>query len=125
MNRPEARAVCWHNDRRGKRGPCIAGLLDQRFGGQATEVEPADDGIDLLDAGQILGIAHGIDNTGMTTTDQDHQPFVPHMQQHGLIIENEWVPFPLAAAQCLLPWHATLECCGPVDLSCHQERSIE
>jgi hypothetical protein len=56
MNRPEACAVGWDNDRRGKRSQCIAGLLDQRFGGQATEVEPADDGIDLLNAGQFLGI---------------------------------------------------------------------
>jgi hypothetical protein len=70
MNRPEASAVGWHNDRRGKRGQCIAGLLDQRFGGQATEVEPADDDIDLLNAGQFLGIAHGIDNAGMTAVEQ-------------------------------------------------------
>ena len=60
----------WGNDRRGKRGQCIAGLLDQRFGGQATEVEPADDDIDLLNAGQFLGIAHGIDNAGMTAVEQ-------------------------------------------------------
>jgi Tn3 transposase DDE domain len=65
MNRPEASAVGWHNDRRGKRGQSIAGLLDQRFGGQPTEVEPADDGIDLLNAGQFLGIAHSIDNVGL------------------------------------------------------------
>ena len=98
MNRPEARAVCWNNDRWGKRGQCIASLLDHRFGGQATEVEPADYSIDLLNAGQFLGITHGIDNAGMIATGQYHEPFVPHMQQYGLIIENERVPFPLTAS---------------------------
>jgi hypothetical protein len=79
MNHPEASAVCWNNDRRGKRGQCIASLLDQRFGSHATEVEPADDGLDLLNSGQFLRIAYDIDNAGMTAPGQDHEPFVSHM----------------------------------------------
>lgn len=89
--RSEARAVCGNNDRRDKRSKCIAGLLDDRFGGQATEVEPADDRIDLLNAGQFLGIAHGIDDARMTTTGHYDKSFVSHMEQDGLIIQNEGV----------------------------------
>ena len=61
-------------------------------------MEPTDDGINLLNADQFLGIAHGIDYASMTATGQNHKPFVPHMQQYGLIIENKRVPFPLTAS---------------------------
>ena len=64
----------------------------------ATPNVYADDGIDLLNAGQFLGIAHGIDNASMTTPGQYHESFVPHMQQYGLIIENKRVPFPHTAS---------------------------
>jgi len=79
MNRSEARAVGGDNDGRCKGGQGIAGLLDERLRGQATEVEAADDGVDLLDTGQLPGIAHDIDDTRMTTTGQDDESFVPHM----------------------------------------------
>lgn len=89
VDRSEARAVCGDDGRRGKGSKCIAGLLDDRFGDQATEVKSAHNGINLLNADQFLGIADGIDDASMTTTGQYHQPFVPHMEQDGLIIQHE------------------------------------
>ena len=64
----------------------------------ATPNVYADDGIDLHNAGQFLGIVHGIDDAGMTAPGQYHKSFVSYMQQIDLIIENERVPFPLAAS---------------------------
>ena len=80
MNRSEACAVGGDNDGRCKGGQSIAGLLNDRLGGQATKVETTDDGVDLLDTGQLLGIAHGIDDASMTAAGQDHEPFLSYME---------------------------------------------
>ena len=80
MNRSEARAVGGDNDGRCKGGQGIAGLLDERLWGQATEVETTNDGVDLLDTGQLLGIAHDVDDARMTAAGQDHESFLSSMK---------------------------------------------
>src|SRR5260370_21358822 len=125
MNRSETRAVGGDNDGGCKGGQSVAGLLDERLRGQTTEVETTDDGVDLLDTGQLPGIAHDIDDARMTASGQDHEPFLSNMEYNCLVIQNEGVPFPLAAAECLLPRHTTLESRRPVHFPGHQQGTVE
>ena len=66
-------------------------------------MEAANHGVDLLQAGEFLGVAHDIDDAGVAAASKDDQPLIADVEQQCLVIQDERIRLPFPIVQGLMP----------------------
>src|SRR5262249_46543551 len=94
-----ARTVCWYDHFRVEFFQSGYGRGNDLLKERAGEMKSTDHRMDLLDTGEFLGLADGVNRTSMTATGEHYQSFVFHVDNHSLIIMDIWVFLPLGVAQ--------------------------
>ena len=121
-----ASAVRWHDAAHTQPGNGLDGRRNDRLEQTAREMKAADEGGDLLDAGQALCVLKDVDGTGVRATRNNYQPFVADMNDDVLVIPNPWIRFPAAIGGArFLPGKALLKLRDSLDLAGDQDRTID
>ena len=87
---------------------------DDRLEQRPGQVEPADDRVQRADAGQALGVVADVDDPGVPAAGQDGQPAPGGVGDQRLVIEDQRVGFPAAAAPGLVDGEPLLEAGGSI-----------
>src|SRR5262245_15026705 len=95
MGRPPPGTMCWDDQRRVDFLECRDGWRDERLKDRAGEMKSADQGIHLLDAGQLLGVANGIDCPRVPTAGEDHEALGLDIHDYRLVVMYRRVLLPL------------------------------
>jgi hypothetical protein len=91
---------------------------DDRCERRATEVQPADEGVQRGHAGEALGVSHDVDRTRVPAAGQHHQSSAADMHDQGLVVDDQRVVAPLLSGPGLVGRrHAALEVGGAIDLA--------
>ena len=72
--------------------------------------------VDPLDAGDLAGVAHRVDEACVSAARDDHETAVAQVRHQCLIVPHQGVRLPLAVAKSLLHGHSPLELRGAFDL---------
>jgi len=110
---------------RRERAERVARRRDDRLEERAAQVKAADDGVDVLLAGQLPHVAHDVHDAGMAAAGEDHQAAPTHLRDEGLVVEDQRIGLPRPVAVGLVTREALLEVRRPVDLAGHQQRAVE
>src|SRR5712692_4258407 len=92
---------------------------DDRLEERAGEMKPADHRMDLLYAGQFLGLSDRVDSPRVTTASEHHQAFLLDMHHHCLVVMDVRVFLPLIIAQRVVYGESGLKIGRTVNLSSH------
>ena len=102
----------------------IDGVPDDRFEQRAGQMEAADDGVQLVDAGQSLGVTADVDDARVPAAGEHDQPAPGDVGDQRLVVEDQRVRLPACAAPGLVDREALLEAGDPVDLPGDQHRPV-
>src|ERR1022692_948791 len=120
-----AGAVRRDQDARVHRGQVVEDARDQGLEQRAVEVEPAEQRIERLPAGQPPGVAGDVDHASVTAAGKHDQALALDVDDEGLVVEYERVRLPAAAEPRLLRREAGLVAGGPRYLPGDQHGSLE
>ena len=101
------------------------GLGDDRLEEPAGQVETANEGVDLRDPGDALGIAEHVDRPGVATAGQYDQPFASDVDDHRLVVPDPRVGLPPIVGPSVLEGESLLEISHPFRLAAHEHRPVE
>ena len=100
------------------------GVADDRLEQGAGEMEPADDRVQLVHAGQALGVAADVDHAGVPAAGEDDEPAPGDVGDQCLVVQDQRVGLPAAAAPGLVDGEPLLEAGDAVDLAGDQHRPV-
>jgi hypothetical protein len=89
-----------------------------------TRWKPADDGVQVLHAGQALGVTADVDDSRVPAAGEHDQPAPGDAGDQRLILQDQRVGLPALAAPGLVDREALLEAGDPVDLPGDQHRPV-
>ena len=78
------------------------GVPDDRLEQRAGQVEAADDGVQLVDAGQALGVAADVDDARVPAAGEHDQPAPGDVGDQRLVVQDQRVGLPALAAPGLV-----------------------
>src|SRR5262245_4013449 len=117
MRRSPAGAMLRHNDIGVEFLQCLNSWRDDRLEDRTREVESTDDGVYATYTREISRMLQRVHDACMTATGQDNQTLIFHVDDHRLIVVNQWVRLPLAVDPGDLGRVSFLKGCGSRDLS--------
>jgi hypothetical protein len=88
-------------------------------------VETADHCVHLVGAGELAGVAHGVDHSSVAAARHDDQALATYVGDQGLIVVDERVGLPIPVTKGFMEWEPRLEFRGALDLPGHQEAAIQ
>ncbi len=123
MLRLPGRAVRRHHHR----GCLVRERRDGRRDDRAVpEVEPAQDGVHAVHAGEPLGVPDDVDDPGVAAAGEHDEPAVPDVDDDRLVVVHDLVRPPGAVAERLVRRrHAGLERRRAVDLAGDQQHPVQ
>lgn len=85
---------------------------------RSTEVESPDHRVDLLNSGELLGVAHDVDDSSVPAAGYHDEALSANVHDRRLIVEDKRVRFPFAVPLRLVEKrHPFLEGSRPINLS--------
>nr|CAJ31223.1 hypothetical protein ws7f8_37 [uncultured sulfate-reducing bacterium] len=96
------------------------GLEDRR-----RQVEAAHHRVHLVDPGELAGVAHGIDQSGVSAAGDDDETPVAEVGHQRLIVVYQRVRLPFPIAEGLLDGQPLLEFGGALDLPGHDQVTVQ
>src|SRR5579863_1229813 len=111
---------CWFDLLEG-----IDGRRDDRLEEGARQVKSTQNGVDLLYSCLRPCHAENVDDTGMTTAGNYHQPFIAHIDDDGLIVIDPGIGLPFSINFCLLRLHAHLKGGSALNLPRDQQGAVD
>src|SRR5262245_10349130 len=88
-------------------------------------MKAANHSMDVLDTREFLGLANRVNRSRVSATGEDDQPFVLHIDHHGLIIMNIGVLLPLIAPERIVQGKAGFKVRCTMHLSSHKHEITE
>ena len=88
------------------------------------EMEAADDGVQLLHAGEPLGVAADVDDARVPAAGEHDQPAPGDVSDQRLVVQDQRVGLPALAAPGLVDSESLLESGNAVDLASDQHRPV-
>jgi hypothetical protein len=64
------------------------------------EVEAAEHGVSAVDPGEPTSVPDDVDYPGVAAAGEDDEPFADHVDDHGLVVEDQRVGLPPGPARC-------------------------
>src|SRR5262249_17662500 len=118
-----AGAMSWDDQRRIDFLECSDGWRDERLKDLAGEMKSAHHGIHLLDSGQLLSVANGIDCPRVPTAGEDHQALGLDIHDYCLVVMYQRVLLPLLCNTSVVDRETLLKGSRAVDLSRHHHEA--
>ena len=100
------------------------GVPDDRLERRAGQVETADDGVQLVHAGQALSVTADVDDARVPAAGEHDQPAPGDVGDQRLVVQDQRVRLPASAAPGLVDRESLLEAGGAVDLPGDQHRPV-
>ena len=91
----------------------------------AGKVHPPDEGVNMLDASDMLRVAHDIYGTGMTAAREHDQPTIPDVDDSRLVVPNPNVWLPAAVRLSVVDREPAFEGGVTLDLSCDENHVVD
>src|SRR6266481_6030088 len=122
---PPAGAVRGNEDRGIEQGEVIEDPRDEGLEDRPVEVEPAEQCVQGLLAGEPPGVAADVDHAGVTAAADHDQPFAADVDDERLIVQHERVGLPDLIDPGLLDREARLVAADAWHLAGDQDGSVE
>src|SRR5579859_1824195 len=122
---PPAGAVGGHNHAWLQRAKIGTHALDQWLVQRPIQVKAAEEPVHPRSAGERQRIPCDVDDAGVTTAGQNHKPTVADVDDHRLIVEDEWIGLPMVVVPGVLHGETRLVAGGAVHFAGDKHRIIE